>query len=68
MLQKLKRECTPATLLITVGFAISLTSVLVGISTISTILADLSNTEAEAPIYLSISRTYRFPEYCTGAA
>lgn len=57
MLQKLKRKCTPATLLLTVGLAISLTSVLVGISTISTLLTDLSNTEADAPIYLTMQNT-----------
>lgn len=57
MLQKLKRKCTPATLLLTAGFAISLTSVLVGISTISTLLTDLSNTENDAPIYLTMQNT-----------
>ncbi len=57
MLQKLKRKCTPATLLLTVGFAISLTSVLVGISTISTLLADLSNAKTDAPIYLTMQNT-----------
>lgn len=57
MLQKIKRKATPAVLLLIVGFAISLTSVLLGISTISTLLTDLSNMENEAPIHLTMQNT-----------
>lgn len=57
MLQKRLRKGTPATLLLTVGFAISLTSVLTGISTISTLLTDLSEMETDTPIYLTMQNT-----------
>lgn len=57
MRQKLRRKATPTTLLLTVGFAVSLTSVLMGISTISTLLTDLSSMESEAPIYLTMQNT-----------
>lgn len=57
MLQKWKRKCNPATLLLVIGFAISLTSVLIGISLINSILVSLSEVESEAPIYLTMQNT-----------
>ncbi len=53
----LKRECNPATLLLIIGFSISLTSILIGISTISSILDALSDVKSEAPIYLTMQNT-----------
>ena len=57
MPQKFRRKATPATLLLTIGFAISLTSVLMGIGTLSALLTDLSSMENEAPIYLTMQNT-----------
>lgn len=57
MLQKWKRKCNPATLLLVIGFTISLTSVLIGISLINSILVSLSEVESEAPIYLTMQNT-----------
>ena len=52
-----KRGSNPATLLLTVGFSISLTSILIGISTVSSILDALSDVKSEAPIYLTMENT-----------
>ena len=52
-----KQEGNPATLLLTIGFSISLTSILIGISTVSSILDALSDVKSEAPIYLTMQNT-----------
>lgn len=54
MLQNLKRKFRPTTILLTVGFAISLTSVLIGISSINSIINSLSEMDSETPIYLTM--------------
>lgn len=57
MLQKLKRKCKPTILLMIVGFAISFTSVLIGISTINTLIVELSKADGETPIYWTMQNT-----------
>lgn len=57
MLQHLKRKCRPTTILLVVGFAISLTSVLIGISSINSILISLSEMDGDTPIYLTMQNT-----------
>ncbi len=50
MLQRCKRVCRPTTLLLVIGFSISLTAVLTGISTLNTLVDDLTSAEADLPI------------------
>lgn len=57
MLQHLKRICRPTTFLLVVWFAISLTSVLIGISSINAIMLSLSEIDSETPIYFTIQNT-----------
>lgn len=57
MLQRLKRKCRPTTFLLVLGFAISLTSVLIGISSVNSILVSLSETDGKTPIYLTMQNT-----------
>ncbi len=57
MLQKLKRGWKPTTILLIVGFSISLTSVLIGISSINSIIRSLSEMDSETPIYLTMQNT-----------
>ena len=57
MLQHLKLKCRPTTILLVVGFAISLTSVLIGISSINSILISLSEMDGDTPIYLTMQNT-----------
>lgn len=57
MLQHLKRKCRPTTFLLVIGFAISLTSVLIGISSINAIMVSLSEMDSETPIYLTMQNT-----------
>ncbi len=57
MLQNLKRKCRPTTFLLIVGFAVSLTSVLIGISSVNSILNSLSETDSETPIYMTMQNT-----------
>lgn len=57
MLQHLKRKCRPTTVLLVIGFAISLTSVLIGISSINSILISLSEMDGDTPIYLTMQNT-----------
>lgn len=57
MLRKIKRKCGAATILLILGFAISLMSVLIGISTVSSILNSLSETASDAPIILTMQNT-----------
>ena len=57
MLQNLKRKCKPTIILLIIGFAISFTSVLIGISTINSIIVELSKMDSETPIYLTMQNT-----------
>ncbi len=57
MSQKIRRHCKPTTILLVIGFAISLMSMMIGISTIDKINAVLSQYEADAPISLSMENT-----------
>lgn len=50
MLRKLKRRCRLTTLMLVLGFAISMTAVLIGISVIHDLLESLSSAGQEAPI------------------
>ena len=43
MLRKVKRRCRPTTLMLVLGFAISMTAVLIGISVIHDLLESLSS-------------------------
>lgn len=57
MLQIIKRKCRPTTFLLIVGFAISLTSVLIGISSVNSLISSLSEMDSETPIYLTMQNT-----------
>ncbi len=57
MLQNLKRKCRPTTFLLIVGFAISLTSVLIGISSVNSLISSLSEMDSKTPIYLTMQNT-----------
>lgn len=50
MLWKVKRRCRPTTLMLVLGFAISMTAVLIGISVIHDLLESLASAGQEAPI------------------
>ena len=54
MFQKLKRKFKPTTIFLIVGFAISMMSVLLGISMVSSILISLAETDSDAPILLTM--------------
>lgn len=49
MRQILRRNCRPTTILLMGGFAVSLTAVLIGISSVDTVLSALAQTGSEAP-------------------
>ena len=57
MLQTLKRKCKPTTFLLIVGFAISLTSVLIGISSVNSLINSLPEMDSDTPIYLTMQNT-----------
>ena len=57
MLQRLKRSCRLTTLLLILGFAISLMAVLIGISAMDSILQSLANSDLDAPIILTMQNT-----------
>lgn len=57
MLQKLRRKCRPTILLMIAGFAISFTSMLIGISTINALIAELSQADDGTPIYWTMQNT-----------
>lgn len=57
MMQHLKRKCRPAAILLVIGFAVSLTAVLIGISSVNSILIALSEMEGETPVYLTMQNT-----------
>lgn len=54
MFQKLKRKFKPTTIFLVVGFAISMMSVLLGISMVNSILISLAETDSDAPILLTM--------------
>ena len=60
MFQKLKRKCRPTTILLAIGFSISIMSVLVGISAINDILTSLAEADQEIPIFNTM-QTQGFP-------
>lgn len=60
MLWKVKRRCLPHHLMLVLGFAISMTAVLIGISVIHDLLESLASAGQEAPI-LQTCRTAGFP-------
>lgn len=57
MLWKVKRRCRPTTLMLVLGFAISMTAVLIGISVIHDLLESLSSAGQEAPILQTIQNS-----------
>lgn len=57
MLYKMKQWLKPTTILLIVGFAISLTSVLIGISAINSVISSLAEMGSETPIYLTMQNT-----------
>lgn len=57
MAEKFKRQCKPTTLLLVIGFTISLMAVLVGISTINALLEELTNAESDMPILQTMQNT-----------
>lgn len=57
MLRKVKRRCRPTTLMLVLGFAISMTAVLIGISVIHDLLESLSSAGQEAPILQTIQNS-----------
>ena len=61
MFQKLKRKCRPTTILLAIGFSISIMSVLVGISAINDILTSLLEADQEIPIFNTMQKYRNFP-------
>lgn len=57
MLQRLKSKYKPTVFLLIVGFSISLTSVLIGVSSVNTLISSLSEANSETPIYLTMQNT-----------
>ena len=57
MFQKLKRKCRPTTILLAIGFSISIMSVLVGISATNDILTSLAEADQEIPIFNTMQNT-----------
>ena len=57
MLWKVKRRCRPTTLMLVLGFAISMTAVLIGISVIHDLLESLSSAGQEDPILQTIQNS-----------
>jgi ABC-type antimicrobial peptide transport system permease subunit len=57
LLQKLRRRCRPTTFLLIIGFAISLTAVLIGISSVNAVISAISEMGSEAPIYSTMQNT-----------
>lgn len=57
MRQVLRRNFRPTTVLLVSGFAVSLTAVLIGISSVDAVLSALAQTGSEAPIYTTMQNT-----------
>lgn len=61
MLWKVKRRCRLTTLMLVLGFAISMTAVLIGISVIHDLLESLASAGQEAPILADHAEQRAFP-------
>ena len=57
MLYRFKRACKPTTFLLVIGFSISLTAVLVGISAMNALLPELTAAEVDLPILQTMQNT-----------
>ena len=57
MVRKIKNICKPTTILLITGFSISLTAVLVGISSINSILSAMNETGSDLPIIQTMQNT-----------
>ena len=57
MLYRFKRACKPTTFLLVIGFSISLTAVLVGISAMNSLLPELTAAEVDLPILQTMQNT-----------
>ena len=57
MLYRFKRGCKPTTFLLVIGFSISLTAVLVGISAMNSLIPELTAAEADLPILQTMQNT-----------
>ena len=57
MVRNIKNICKPTTILLIIGFSISLTAVLVGISSINTILSVMNETGSDLPIVQTMQNT-----------
>lgn len=57
MVRNIKNICKPTTILLIIGFSISLTAVLVGISSINTILSAMDEAGSDLPIIQTMQNT-----------
>lgn len=57
MFQKFKRKCRPTSILLAIGFSISIMSILIGISTINDILTSLAEANQDIPIFSTMQNT-----------
>lgn len=57
MKNKLKRKIKPTSLLLVIGFSISLTAVIIGISAIDGLLQELNKTQSDIPIFDMMQNT-----------
>ena len=57
MVRNIKNICKPTTILLITGFSISITAVLVGISSINTILSTMDETGSDLPIIQTMQNT-----------
>ena len=56
-MRNIKNICKPTTILLIIGFSISITAVLVGISSIHTILSAMDETNSDLPIIQTMQNT-----------
>lgn len=57
MFYKIKRKCTATTILLGAGFAISMMSILIGVSAANSILLSLSEIGSDAPVLLTMQNS-----------
>ena len=57
MVRNIKNICKPTTILLIIGFSISLTAVLVGVSSINTILSVMNEAAGDLPIVQAMQNT-----------
>lgn len=62
MLRKVKRRCRPTTLMLVLGFAISMTAVLIGISVIHDLLESLASAGPGGPDPADHTEQRAFPD------